>query len=124
MKKSGLFAAAAVMMIVAFASFADAGRIGRAAQPGSLDAQLGVRFAAPLPENLRQGDTFEAQVLNPQKLGGFGLAKVKRGDKVLINVLSEDGKFQIVHEGTLSNQLQLNEQGRIGAAGPAARQLK
>lgn len=78
----------ALFFTLVFANAAYAGGAMKSGKP--LDAQLGLRFTTPLPANVPQGAQVEAIVTSPEKLAGFGLGSVKKGDKVLLIVGPSD----------------------------------
>lgn len=60
-----------------------------------VDAQLGVRFASQLPNNLKAGDKIQAVVLNPEKLAALGFSGLKRGDKITLVQEAQENTFSV-----------------------------
>jgi hypothetical protein len=55
---------------------------GRAGGQKELESQLGARFLTLLPKIVREGQKFEAVIVDTKKLTAFGIVNLKRGDKV------------------------------------------
>jgi hypothetical protein len=67
-----------VVMLGLLVSFA----AGRRVSSAVLEAQLGSRFLTTLPQNMKPGFAAEAVILDPGKLAQFGLANLRKGDKI------------------------------------------
>jgi hypothetical protein len=90
---SGALIVFLLVMMAAAISFA--GRAGRAA---NVDAQLGIRYLTPLPQQMKAGQSVEAVVIDPGKLAQYGF-NVKRGDKVTLVQGEKQGQFRVIYSG-------------------------
>lgn len=76
------------------------------AQPSkAIEAQLGIRLAEPIPENMKIGSILNGMIIEDGKLAKFGFGNVKRGDKVRLKLIEEGGKFEVMHGGRVKNFL-------------------
>jgi hypothetical protein len=77
-----------------------------------IDAQLGIRLDAELPDVFKEDESFDARVVNPAKLMVLGMKGVRQGERVTLKVLS-DGHFQVIRQQSMPYPLQLNPRGRV-----------
>lgn len=97
-------------LALAVATSATAGRGGHSA----LEAQLGVRFAAPLAASPVIGQALEATIVDPAKLNKLGFSGLKRGDKVKLTPLEGEGRFLLQHLRTSQKRnLLLSQEGLV-----------
>lgn len=73
-----------ILLLIVSSAFGGGIPSGAARQAQGLDAQLGLRFLSPLPTAPKQGTQLEALVVSPEKLTGFGMGDLKRGDRVTL----------------------------------------
>ena len=62
-------------------------------------AQMGLRLQKTPKADLRAGDSLQVVVISPEKLAQYGFTKVKRGEKLTITVLDNQGKFRLLSKG-------------------------
>jgi hypothetical protein len=96
-----------VVMVGLLGSFAAGRRAGGAA----LEAQLGSRFLTSLPPVMKAGFTAEAVIVDPGKLAQFGLANLKKGDK--IRLVKGSGESDFTVEVTQRVNLTVDEKGAL-----------
>lgn len=100
-----------VLIVGGLVSFAAGGRVGKPA----LEAQLGSRFLTSLPQDMKAGQTAEAVINDPSKLAKFGLANLKRGDK--IRLIKEAGESNFTVEVTQRVNLTVDAKGALRKLG-------
>jgi hypothetical protein len=61
--------------------------------------QMGLRLQKTPKVDLKAGDSLQVVVISPEKLAQYGFAKTKRGDKLTIKVLDNQGKFRLLSKG-------------------------
>ena len=81
-----------------------------------IDAQLGIHLDGDLPVAFKEGECFDARVVNPAKLMVLGMNGVRKGDRVMLKVLS-DGHFQVILQQSKPYPLQLTPHGRVVTRG-------
>jgi hypothetical protein len=96
-----------VVVIGALVSFAGGGRARQAA----LEAQLGSRFLTTLPQVMKAGSSAEAVIVDPGKLAQFGLANLKKGDR--IRLIKGSGESDFTVEVTQRVNFTIDEKGAL-----------
>jgi len=81
----------------------------------AIEAQLGIRLLEPLSENMRIGSIVNGMIIINDKLEKFGFRNVKRGDKVKLKLIGEDGKFEVIL-GQQNRRFLMEDQGNIKLA--------
>ena len=114
MKRFGVLALGAVLFVVigatAFVPLA-VGNLGANQNP-AIAAQLGVRFQSTVQGHIKPGQTFNAVIVDENKLKGLGYRHVKKNDMVVIKVL-ENNRFQVIGPRPEPHTLRLGQQGAI-----------
>jgi hypothetical protein len=91
---------------------------------GKVESQLGLKFAEAVNGDGKVGQTFQASVVDPSKLGAQGFAGLKQGDVVTLKITGPNNQFEVVHGASrFSRAFSLNTQGIVSprtVAAPAA----
>jgi hypothetical protein len=78
----------------------------------AIEAQLGIRLSEPISENMKIGSIVNGMIIVDDKLPKFGFRNVKRGDKVRLKLIGEDGKFEVIF-GQQNRRFLMEDQGNI-----------